>query len=200
MALGAELVAVGLGDLLDDTVSPEQTELASDLGGAAADVGGRRGVGRRGEEAAEVAIAEAGGGELAPGHGREEREVGGVADAEGANAPAVVEGGARDLIEEAVEGGAVVDGGEGVEVPLVGPLGEVGAAVKVGDAFAEWAPRPAAGGIVLEGAEDAEVGDVGQGGFDAQDAGAVVHLDRVAVDPVLDADAFGPVFEAGAGV
>src|SRR3990170_3320983 len=130
MPLGGELVAVGLGDLLDDTVSTEQTELTGDLRGEPADIGGRRGIRGRVEEAAQVAIAEAGGSELAAGHGLQEGEVVGVADAEGADAPAVVRGRVRDLIEEAVEGRAVVDDGQGIEVALVGPLGELGSTVE----------------------------------------------------------------------
>ena len=150
------------------------------------------------EEAPQVAIAEAGGGELAAGHGLQEREVGGVADAESADAPAVVSGRMRDVIEQVVEGGSVVDDGQGIEVALVGPLREFGATLKVGHPLAERAPRKRPQGIVLERAEDSEVSGFGDGRFDAQDpTGRVVHLDRVAVHPMLDANAFGPVCEAG---
>jgi hypothetical protein len=113
LPFGAELVAVGLGDLLDDTVSTEQTELTGDLCGEPAHVRGRRGRRGRMEEAAQVTIAEASGGELAAGHGLQEREVGGVADAECTDTPVVVGGRLRDLIEQMVEGRAVVDDGEG---------------------------------------------------------------------------------------
>jgi hypothetical protein len=51
-----------------------------------------------------------------------------------------------------VERRAVVHDGQGIEVPLVGPLGEFGAAMKIGDALAERAPGLATAGVVLEGA------------------------------------------------
>ena len=50
--------------------------------------------------------------------------------------------------------------------------------------------------IVLARPEDLEVVGASNGGLDAQDAGAlVVHLDRVATNPVLDANALGAVLE-----
>src|SRR3990172_5243517 len=103
-----------------------------------------------------------------------------------------VGGGGAKWGEEGREGGAVVNGGEVVQVVFVGALGNLGAPVEIGDALAEGAPGAAPAGLVVEGAEDLEVGGLADGGLDAQDApGLVVHRDRVAVDPVLDADAFG---------
>ena len=102
LALGGELVAVGLGNLLDDTVGAEQAQLPADRGGKPAGVEGRRCAGGS-EEAAEIAVAEAGGGELATGDGGQERDVVRVADAEGTHAATVVLGRARDLVEEKVD-------------------------------------------------------------------------------------------------
>jgi hypothetical protein len=63
MAAGSEAVTVGLGDLPDDAVGAKESELAAGLGGQTALVIGSDGRGV--EEGADVAISEAGGGELA---------------------------------------------------------------------------------------------------------------------------------------
>ena len=90
----------------------------------------------------------------------------------------------------------VIDRRQRVEVVLVGALGNFGAAVRVGDALAEGAPRELAV-VALKRTEDLEVDRVGDGGLDAQDrSGLVVHLDGVAAGPVLDANAFGAALEA----
>jgi hypothetical protein len=70
--------------------------------------------------------------------------------------------------------------------------------VEVGDALAEWPPLELSMRIVVTRTKDLEVVGLGDGGFYSQDVAAlVVHLDGVAVDPVLHADALVPVFEAG---
>ena len=79
----------------------EQAQLTPDLGGEPAGVEGRRCAGGS-EEAAEIAVAEAGGGELATGDGGQEPDVVRVADAKGTHASTVVLGRARDLVEEKV--------------------------------------------------------------------------------------------------
>src|SRR5207302_645962 len=59
-------------------------------------------------------------------------------------------------------------------------------------------PAELAVGIVVGRSEDLEVRRSGDGRLHPQDASRlVVHLDRVAVDPVLDPDTFGAVLEAG---
>jgi hypothetical protein len=80
LALVGELVAMGLGDLLGDPVGAEQAKLAGDLGGEPARVSGRCGACGRVEEAAQVAIAEAGDGELAAGDGLQEGILSSTAD------------------------------------------------------------------------------------------------------------------------
>jgi len=69
----------------------------------------------------------------------------------------VVGDGPGDLVEQVAQGGGVVDGGEGGEVAGIGLLGDGGAAVEIGDAFAQRLPGEGpAGGVVL-GPEDFEV-------------------------------------------
>jgi hypothetical protein len=72
------------------------------------------------------------------------------------------------------------------------------AAVEIGHTLRQGAPIQLALGVVAGAAEDLEVVRPGDGGLDAQNAaGLVVHLDGIAAHPVLDADALGPVLEAG---
>src|SRR2546430_5866367 len=138
-------------------------------------------------------------GSLARADGLQEGEVGGVADAGGAAPPAAVGGGTADLVQEPMEGGAVLDGGERVQIVLVGALRDLGPAVEVGDPLPEGAPGEGSAGLVLEWTEDLEVGRLGDGGLEAQDAGPGVHLGGGAVHPVLDPGALGAVLEAGGG-
>jgi hypothetical protein len=60
-----------------------------------------------------------------------------VGEAQGADATLVIQHGGGDGVEELGAGGGVVDGGEGVEVGLVGALGDLAPAVKVGDPLAQ---------------------------------------------------------------
>jgi hypothetical protein len=59
------------------------------------------------------------------GDGVEEREVGWIEQAQGAEAAAVLDDGATDGIEELRAGGLVFDRGQGLEVGLVGALGQL---------------------------------------------------------------------------
>lgn len=141
--------------------------MAGDLGGEPAGLDGRRVAAGGMERGAQIAVAEARGGEFSAGDRLEEREVLRGADAEGPHTPAAVAGRLRDLIEDAVRRRGIIGGSQGVVVPGVGVLGDLRAAMKIGDALAERTPRQAAVGIILEWAEGLEVGSVGDGGFGA---------------------------------
>ena len=92
------------------------------------------------EQAAEIPVAEAGGGELAAGDGLKELEVDRVSDAEGAQAAMVVDNGAGDLVEQFSERGGIVDRGECIEIALIGMLRDVRAPVKISDPLAQGPP------------------------------------------------------------
>jgi hypothetical protein len=125
-AVRSEAVAVALGDLLDDAVGAKKAELPADLGGQASPVT-RSGVGRRAmDEGTEVAVSEASGCELATGDG----------------------------VEELGAGRGVLDGGEGLEVRVVGTLGQLGTAMEVGGTLAKRAPFELALGLVVGRAKE----------------------------------------------
>src|SRR5207245_2589647 len=136
----------------------------------------------RAKEAAQIAVAEAGRGPLATADGLQEGEVGRVADAEGADPPAAVGGGTADLVQEPMEGGAVLDGGERVQIVLVGALragleagGEFAGKVAVGLAPQEAHDVGALEverGVADEGGVD---GGEGRGGLE-QDVGGPLAL------------------------
>lgn len=157
-------------------MSAEESKEPTELGGKAPLVLGQAGAWM--EEFLEVAVAEAGGGELAARDGLQQREVGGVTDAQRAEAAAAVHDVTCHGVEELRAGSRVVDDSEGVEVALVGALREFGAAMEVGDALAHRPPFELAVRVVVRRAEDLEVEGARDGGFDAEDAaGLVVHLD-----------------------
>ncbi len=99
---------------MNQPVGTKQAELAGDPSREPSGLGLGHGAGSGIHEAAQVAVAEAGGGPFATADGLEEGEVGRVTDAEGADAPAAIVRGAADLVEEPMEGGAVVDSSEGL--------------------------------------------------------------------------------------
>ena len=79
MAFGGETIAVAFGDFSDEAMSAQDAELAADAGGEFLDVG--RGCVEVGvEQAAQVAVAKACGGEFATGDGLEQGDVVGLAD------------------------------------------------------------------------------------------------------------------------
>jgi hypothetical protein len=189
---------MGSLDLVDEAVRAEHAELTADAGGEASDLGFRVGCPFRVEDGAEVAVAESGGGELPARDGLEEIEIRRVSDAECPNAAVPVGDRLGDAVEALGDRRPVVDRGKGVEIVLVGTLRDFGAAVEVGDSLAQRPPGHRALRSILESTEGLEVGSLGDGGFDAEDAaGLVVHLDRVSSDPVPDPCAFDPILEAG---
>ena len=122
-ASGREAIAVGLGDLLDDAVCTKKPDLPARLGGEASPVSGLEGRRRAVDLATDVAVSEAGRCEVPAGDGGEQCEVGWIAEAERAEAAIVLDDRARDGVEEFGAGRGVFDGGEGLEVRLVGALG-----------------------------------------------------------------------------
>jgi hypothetical protein len=81
-------------------VGAEQAELAADPGRIAADRGDWRVAAGGIQQVAEVAVAEAGAGELAAGDGLEQREVVRFTAAPGANPTAAIDGRRADASEE----------------------------------------------------------------------------------------------------
>jgi hypothetical protein len=100
------------------------------------------------EQAAQVAIAKAGGGKFAARDDKQGQVVR-VADAQGTYPVAMIAKRARDAVEEQVEGDVVVDRGQSVKVIMVGLLGDLSTAVEVRDAGAQRTPGPPLIGIGL---------------------------------------------------
>src|SRR5262249_23730725 len=111
-------------------------------------------------------------------------------------AAAVIGNGLGNLVEHSLQTGGILSGSESGEIAVVGLLGDSGTAMNVGDALAERTPPELAVCVVAEGSEDLKASRVGHGGLDSQDVVRVVHLDRVALHPVLHAHAFLALLEA----
>jgi len=76
------------------------------------------------EKGAKVAVAKASSREFPPADGFQEREIVGIAEAERAEAAAVVDHRPGDGVEDPRARSAIVDDGQSVEVALVGALGQ----------------------------------------------------------------------------
>ena len=92
------------------------------------------------EQAAQVAIAKAGGGKFATGDSGEQGQVIGVTDAQSTYLAAMIAKRARDAVEEQMKGGVVGDRSQGVKVIIVGLLGDLSTAVEVRDPGAQRTP------------------------------------------------------------
>src|SRR3972149_4456938 len=193
-ALGADLVAMALGDLVEDSVGAKDAEQIGDTTAPAALLFGRS----RGweQQGLEIAVAEAVDAELAAADRLEERHLVGRPRTETADALAGAGGGATDLAEDLADRCREVDRGKGVKVARVASLGDLGASVQVGDSLAQRAPLLVAPRIPLPGPEDLDAVGIVDRGLRAEDGSLlVVQLDGVLADPMLDADAFGTVRE-----
>jgi hypothetical protein len=133
LAVSGEAVAMSLGDFLDDGVRAEESQLAADLGGEGLGLGGGSVEGE--EQAAQVAIAKPTVANSPPGDDLEQSEIGGVADAQSPQAAPAVAHARGDLVEEFAEACGVIDGGESIEIGLVGALRDLSAAVQIGDSL-----------------------------------------------------------------
>src|SRR5207253_10660527 len=81
-----------------------------------------------------------------------------------------------------------------LQVALVGRLADHRAAGHIADRLAQHAPLLGAARLALPRAEDTHVRRVVNRGLHAQDrALLVIHLDGIAIEPMLDADAFRPL-------
>ena len=114
-----ELIAMGFGEFLDDTMGAQQTQLTTDAGGQSARVGRRDRAFGGIQEPAQVAVTEARKSELATADGLEQGEVLGVANAQCPHGPATIAHASANLVEELMQRRGIVDGGEGIEVALV---------------------------------------------------------------------------------
>lgn len=185
-----EPVAMGLRDLRDHAVGTKAAELTAGLAGEPADVSGSV---RAVDQASDVAVAKAGRGEFASGDGLKEGEVVGIAEAQSALVPRAIDDGPRTVSKILAQGVVSSTGGEGVQVGVVGALGQLGTAMKVSDALAQGGAIQAclAGRRVRP--EDLEVACLSDGGLHPeQTAGFVVHLDGVSATPRQDPDAVIP--------
>ena len=114
--------------------------MSADAGRESAVMVGRRvGVGGI-EQAAQVAIAKAGGGKFAAGDSGEQGQVVRVTDAQGTYPAAMIAKRTRDAVEEQMKGGVVIDRSAGVKVIIVGLLGDLRSAVEVRDPGAQRTP------------------------------------------------------------
>lgn len=196
-SIGGDRVAVGGVDFTDETVSAEQTELAGNAGGPA--FGLVRGIGGRIEEKGlQVAVTESVDGELTMTDSFKEGGVFVGPGAQGANTLVVPGGGLTETTHHLAQRDRGVHGGEGIDITLVGSLGDLGTAVDIGDAFAQGEPVLGSGGLVFGVAKHFKGRGVVDGGFDAEDGALlVVEFNGVLSETMFDANAFGAVFEVG---
>ncbi len=196
-AVWGEGVAMGGVDFADEPVSAKHAEQTGDFSGTAAFF--FCGVGRRiKEEGLQIAIAETVDGEFTARNDFKELGIFRGPRAQSANALVVVEDGLTDAANQLAERNGGIYRGKCVEVAFVGSLGNFGAAVEVGDAFAHGEPVFGSRWIRFGMAKDFEGVGMVDGGFHAQDGALfVVELNGVETCAVFDAHALGAVFEVG---
>ena len=104
-----------------------------------------------------------------------------------------------DGIEQAVRRDRVAHHAERVEIARGGRAAQVGATAHVGNSASER--KPVEPPIARASAEDLETVRVVEGHFHAQQTSRfVVHLDRIFIEPVADADPFGPMDQRAVGL
>jgi hypothetical protein len=159
-------------------MSRQESELAAGPGGEAAAVTRGSVVGGAVDQAADVAVSEAGRCELATGDGIEQGKVGRIIQAQGAEAAMALEDGARarDGVEEFCARRGVLHGGEGFKVRVVGTLGDLSTSMEIRDTLAKRPPFELGLGVVMGWTEDLEVLGPRDGGLDAKDATGLVGL------------------------
>ena len=104
-----------------------------------------------------------------------------------------------DGVEQAVRRDRVAHHAERVQIARGRRAAQVGATAHVGNPASER--EPVEPPIARASAEDLESVRVIEGHFHAQETRRfVVHLDRILIEPVTDADAFGPMDQRTVGL
>ena len=186
---------MGLGHFADQAVGSQQTQLTCDGGGLAA-VGLKvlRLVAK--EQRTQVTVAEAIDRELAAIDGSQKFGVAASKGVQGPDSSLLPASRLAELAGQFAQGRSVGHAGHRVEIPVVGCLGYLGSSMDISDAFTHLTPGLGSIGGPFGGAIGLDVPWIIDRRFDTKDrALLVVHLDRVAIDVVLDAYAFGTVFD-----
>jgi hypothetical protein len=96
----------------------------------------------------------------------------------------------NDLTQQTIH----LDRGEGIQIPLIRSLRNLGSPMQIGNAFTHWLPGTGAFGIPLFWTINLEILGGIYGGLDAKDTSLfVVDFYRVAFEVMLQSDAFAPV-------
>ena len=187
-------VAVRAADFAQQAVGSKQAQLPRD--GAGSPPFGSRGADFGPELAAQVAVAQSVDRVFAPAHRTEQCGVFLSPRIERPMAASVLDHSAADAGADFAHRGFLRHTGQGFQITPVGRRRDLRAPPQLAHAALQGAPGFFPAGIALLGAIDAEVFGFVDRGFNAQDAAFfVIHLDGVAIDGVLDPNAFGPVFE-----
>lgn len=161
-------VAIGRGDLTDESMSPQKTIQVSDFGGDAFATGDVELERVAVKNPTQIAVAQAGGGAFPAGDGHPEGDIGRVADPEGSGASVAVRDGLVHAAEDFGTGGPVPRGDERLQIALLGPLGDFDPAMEVCGALAQNLPVGVPLGILEERVKDLEVLSLREGGFDTR--------------------------------
>lgn len=189
-------VPVRASDFLDEAMSPEQSEQTADSGTSAASLGIRYGCGRV-EDGLKISVADALDRKLTPMDCSEQADVVLIPRLEASNPCAGEFRRPAESGDQLSQRLGRRDGGQSVQVPVVGGMGKLGPAMKIGDAGPEVAPRLWPFGISFGRPEDLEAFAIVDRGLHAEDgAFLVVEFDGVLAHPVLEANSFDAIFEA----
>src|SRR5688572_18480435 len=146
-------------------------------------------LGVAGEEAenfADVDVAEAHEGVLAPKDGGEKFEIGLGHGVDAADSPTVVADRVSYPVKGLVRLAGIIDSGKRIQIAVVGDLRDLGVAVDTGDALAQREPSHRGNSFAHAHPPALELRRTVDHRFDAEDAAVlVVHLDPVLCHPVL---------------
>ena len=193
---GCEHIAVSMRNLADELVSAQERDAPCGTAGVPALFGA---VARRSEESgAQVAVAEAVDEPFRAGDSLEQGGVGLGPGIECTEAAAFARDGTSERLDESGNGRFDGDRGQGGEVAVINGGADLGPARCVGDTLAQWSPAFGGLGCALGRPKDPKILGIGQGGLHAQDlAMLVIEFKSIAIDEVLEADAFGAMFAIG---
>ena len=187
-------ITVRAADFAQQTVRPQQPQLAGHRTGPPPFLLVVAGFGP--EMPSQVAVAQSVDRIFAPADRSQQGRVFFTPRIERAMAASIFDHGAADARAGFAGRGFVRHAGQRFQIPPVGCRRYLRPPPQLAHAALQGPPRFFPARLALFGAIDLELFGLVDRGFDAQHAAfLVIHLDRVAVDGVFDADAFGPVLE-----
>src|SRR5579863_2686758 len=186
-----------LGDFANQAMGSEHADLACRSCRVAFQFVGSRFADPK-QQGTQVAIAEAIQSKFSAVHGNQKPPVVGTEGLQSTDAATFQLGWLAKFTDQLPQWPLMMHGRQRLQIAFVRLLADFGSAMQIGDPLAQPQPRLVFLGMSLARSQDLHVARVVDRGFDPQPGLLlVVHLDRVPIQPMLDADSLGPGFQRG---